>query len=95
MPRHDHFVHRCLQRNVYHNPIILYEEIVRAIEDGRDDFVEKVCVTHARRIVYRFRVPNGIFYALTTKSGNPITVLKRGSAVKVKRRGKMILKKLN
>jgi len=90
----SHFYERCLERNVFHDPNLLAKEITEAIRYGLEDFVEKVVQTANDTFVYRFRVPNGIFYVVAKKK-YPITVLAGGSYVNVRRKGKLKKKWLN
>jgi hypothetical protein len=74
-----HFVQRCLERLPNTDPVILFQGVIWAIHNGRDDLVEKVADNpHEDREIYRARTPDGIVYLpvkLNDKFMLPATVL--------------------
>jgi hypothetical protein len=74
--RQSHFSQRCVERGIVSTDTdMLFAGIKWAVEEGRDDLVEKVLETEEARF-FRFRCPDGIFYAVTPlDSGRAMTVL--------------------
>lgn len=75
-PRQSHFSQRCAERGIVNTDVdLLFAGITWAIQENRDDLVEKVLETKSTRF-WRFRCPDGIFYAVTAlDNGRPMTVL--------------------
>lgn len=70
-----HFVKRCRERGIRQtDPWLLMKEIRTAIRTGNDDFCQLV-KPFSDGIYYRFKVPEGVFYVVTSNDGHPRTVI--------------------
>lgn len=72
---HEHFRERCYERGITTTCIkTLYAGIRWAIKNGRDDLVE-LAYREKGNFFWRFRCPDGIFYAVThSRDSSPVTV---------------------
>lgn len=90
-----HFDQRCLERGIDTTCLFtLRNGISWAIQRARDDLVELVLTSETGKY-WRFRCPDGIFYAVTKPDGHwPVTVVtqemfrKKRWALKMQKRGK-------
>jgi hypothetical protein len=94
-----HFQNRCRERGIVSTDLdLLFQGISWAIDNARDDLVEMVLKTKKARF-WRFRCPDGIFYAVTClRNGRPQTVLtqammrkKKFAARKARRNSKSLV----
>lgn len=76
-----HFHQRCAERGITACPSVLRDDLRRAVKMARlgdpvaSDYVERVPSPGEQSEIYRFRVADGIFYAVVAQNGNPMTIL--------------------
>ena len=70
-----HFGRRALERGVKSIPgDVLGYAVSEAVRQNRQDMVDRLWPTHTGNMVYRFRVSEGLFYALMSISHAPVTL---------------------
>lgn len=70
----SHFGQRAKERGIASVPgDVLWLAIKTAVVRDRGDLVERVFDLCSGQTAYRFRVSEGIFYALVSPNGNPVT----------------------
>lgn len=73
-PPRRHFGKRAQERGISSVPgDVLALAIAEAVRRGRDDLVARLYATHEGTILYRFRVAEGLFYAIVSPHGRPVT----------------------
>ena len=71
-----HFDQRCQERGISSIPgKTLRQNIERAIAEGRDDLVELVFHIDTACSAWRFRVAEGVFYAICGRHSKPCITL--------------------
>lgn len=91
--RSSHFAIRARERGILTvDGEILKAAIEAALRDPEQTMLDKVCVSVGGGVIYRFFVPDGVFYAVV-RNGVAATVLtqamvrKKKWALKMQRRG--------
>ena len=81
MSNAPHFSQRCLERGITACPSALHSDLRLAVSMARNgepvasNYIEKVQSPEGTHEIYRFRCADGIFYAVVSANGNPMTVL--------------------
>lgn len=72
-----HFAARCRERGITEtDPYVLADEIRQAVSmDGAGHMDRVMKTADGRGTIWRFSVPEGIFYAVVNNEGHPMTVL--------------------
>ena len=85
-----HFQQRCIDRGITDtNSEALWEALRIAILDGNESMAEPVMPGDGEAWIYRFKVPEGIFYTVAGPDGRPRTILTQGMVARKKQARKM------